>query len=306
MKKNNPRVSIGISVYKGEKYIDETIKSILAQSWKNFTVLISVDGNDRQSAKICRKYLKDPRFKMHLHTKRLGWFRNFEWLMRHYSGDYWYYHQQDDLTEPDYIKTLVTYAQKHPKAAIVFSDIVCFGARNNPLRQESVTGTPLDREIKLLKNHVPSVAFRGLVPGDIIEKVPALRDNIYNSFCSDETWIATIARYGELHRVPKPLYKKRYHAANVQSSWAAQSDSWLELGWTRHCIDIYLEALPVAKNGWERFLIFAAAMYRILFGAVAKVLYARPNFWLPLKRLARAFHFLWVISGANGLLRIAP
>ena len=36
-----PKVSIGLAVYNGEKYLDEAIRSILAQTFKDFELIIS-------------------------------------------------------------------------------------------------------------------------------------------------------------------------------------------------------------------------------------------------------------------------
>ena len=52
----SPKVSIIVPVYKVEKYIDRCINSILAQTFKNFELLLVDDGSPDNSGKICDNY----------------------------------------------------------------------------------------------------------------------------------------------------------------------------------------------------------------------------------------------------------
>ena len=50
----------------------------------------------------------------------------------------------------DYLATLLDAARDHPHAAVVFSDLAVFGTHEGVLSQESVTGTPIERQSVLL------------------------------------------------------------------------------------------------------------------------------------------------------------
>ena len=54
------KVSVIIPVYKVEKYIAATVKSVLAQTYKNFELLLIDDGSPDNSIDICQKN-NDPR-----------------------------------------------------------------------------------------------------------------------------------------------------------------------------------------------------------------------------------------------------
>ena len=47
-------ISVIIPFYKGEKYIEETIKSIVQQPYKNIEILIINDGSPDNSVLICK------------------------------------------------------------------------------------------------------------------------------------------------------------------------------------------------------------------------------------------------------------
>ena len=58
MLKKNPLVSIIMSVHNSEETIERCIKSILAQTYKNFEFIITDDGSIDNSLNIIYKYAK--------------------------------------------------------------------------------------------------------------------------------------------------------------------------------------------------------------------------------------------------------
>ena len=50
------KVSVVVSVYNGEKYIEKCIKSILRQSYKNIELIVVNDGSIDKTKKILDKY----------------------------------------------------------------------------------------------------------------------------------------------------------------------------------------------------------------------------------------------------------
>ncbi len=295
------RVSIGMPIYRGHLYVAQAIQSILSQTWQNFEVLMSVDNNDLKSAKICQQFLSDPRFKLHIHQAHLGWVKNINWLMKQQTGKYWCYHQQDDLMKSSYIEKLLRHAQEHPEAAVVYSDIQCFGEITETIHQESVKGAATDREINLIRNYYNAVAIRGLIRRDVILGSRGIRDNNLNGFSSDTTWMTTIARFGELHRIPEVLYKKRYHSGNIHSRWGKQNPSQLEHAWMIHCRDMFLEAIPVADTLPKKYQIFKSILYRLLRSPLAWI-YIIPGRWNRFKKAKYVVRFIWllILSGADG------
>ncbi|HIP11775.1 MAG TPA: glycosyltransferase family 2 protein, partial [Arcobacter sp.] len=55
----NPMVSVLLSVYNGEKYLDEAIESILNQTYQDFEFIIINDGSTDKSLEIIEKYKKE-------------------------------------------------------------------------------------------------------------------------------------------------------------------------------------------------------------------------------------------------------
>ena len=51
-----PAISVAMSVYNGERYLDEAIASVLAQSFSDFEFLIIDDGSQDASTAIIREH----------------------------------------------------------------------------------------------------------------------------------------------------------------------------------------------------------------------------------------------------------
>lgn len=109
-----PDISIVVSVYNTEKYLDECLASIKAQTFTNYEVLIINDGSKDSSIDICQRYVKsDCRFK--LYNKNNGGIssaRNLgiqiskgQYLMFFDSDDFW---RENDFLEKLY-KTAVKF-----------------------------------------------------------------------------------------------------------------------------------------------------------------------------------------------------
>ena len=59
----NPKVSVIMPVYNGEKYIVQAIESVLAQTYKNFEIIIVNDGSTDNSLEKIKPYLSQPNIK---------------------------------------------------------------------------------------------------------------------------------------------------------------------------------------------------------------------------------------------------
>lgn len=261
---NVPYVTIGVPVYKGELFIEETLRSIQNQTYRNIEVIISLDGPQPTVEQLCQPFLKDSRFRIVVQPERLGWVGNINWLMAQVETPYWYYNAQDDLVSPRYVETLVKHAEQIPEAAIVHCDIAAFGLQSFKLIQPSVTGNALTRQLALLHMHLQAAAYHGLTRLEALQNSNSVRINEIETFATDVTWVAAMARWGELHRVPVELYQKRYHSKNVHMKWFAWPAEKLIKAYMIHCADMFEQAMLVDTTTQERRLLWLAGVERLL------------------------------------------
>ena len=258
-----PHVTIGVPVYKGELFIEETLRSIQAQTYRHLEVVISLDGPQPISEERLKPFLRDSRFRMVVHAERRGWVGNVNWLMEQAETPYWCCLPQDDLVAPRYVETLLLHAQRYPEAAVVYCDIVGFGTQSPRYVQPSVTGSAFARQFVLLHEHHAAVAFRGLTRVEALRHAGSIRANEVESFSTDTTWMAAMARWGDLQRLPVPWYQKRYHANNEHLKWNEWTGEKKTRAWMTHCVDMLEQAMLASATTHERRVLWLAGVGRL-------------------------------------------
>jgi len=256
-----PAIFVGLPAYRGEEFLAETLRSILAQEFEDFRVLISVDGGDEPSADVCATYLADPRIEVVLQQERRGWAGNLNWLMARSTGDFFCYWPQDDVCAPTYFRILHEYAAHHPDAACVYADMQWFGSRDHCDRMPSVIGPALARVLGLFEA-TPRAPFYGLVRHGALQGAGPLRVNAYDSRLEDYVWVTKLAREGELHHVPGTLYYKRAHARNTHSFNEAREEDRRGI-WTEYGLGILEAAIPLVADA-ERATLLSTVLERLL------------------------------------------
>ena len=123
MQKNQPLVSIIMPVYNCEKYLKESIESVISQTYKNWELLIVDDGSRDNSVSIIEAYVKkDSRIRLYKNESEEhgpGVARNCG--IELISGKYTYFIDSDDWIEKDLLQDTVSLAEETD------ADIVPFG-----------------------------------------------------------------------------------------------------------------------------------------------------------------------------------
>ena len=117
----SPLVSVLITSYNREKYIEEAIQSVLSQDYPNFELIIVDDCSTDQTAKIIKRYESiDYRIKIFINEKNLGQFANRNLAAGYATGVYLKYVDSDDIIYPSALRYMVEAMENHPKAGMGF------------------------------------------------------------------------------------------------------------------------------------------------------------------------------------------
>lgn len=118
-----PKISVIIPVYNGEKTIQETIDSVLAQTFIDFELIIINDGSSDHTVEIIQSMIEqtlDPRIKLYNYpNKGLSASRNRGIQRSH--GDYISFIDADDLWTKDKLAAQYQALQNTPTAAVAYS-----------------------------------------------------------------------------------------------------------------------------------------------------------------------------------------
>lgn len=108
-----------VPVYNAEQYIGETLRSLFAQTYQNFEVIIVDDGSPDNSIEVCRQF-DDPRLKI-IQQKNRGLPGARNTGIRHAQGEYLSLLDADDLWLPEKLEKHVKHLQASPKVGVSFS-----------------------------------------------------------------------------------------------------------------------------------------------------------------------------------------
>lgn len=102
------KLSIIISVYNTEKYVEKCIDSIVNQTYKNIEIIIIDDGSTDNSRKLLLKYQKNKNVKLILNDENHGLAYSRNIGMETATGDYLGFIDSDDFIAPDYFEKLMS------------------------------------------------------------------------------------------------------------------------------------------------------------------------------------------------------
>ena len=100
-----PKVSIGMPVYNGGKYIQEAIESLISQTHRNIEIIISDNDSNDETADICIRYSHmDSRIIYIKQEKNLGPWRNFEFVLLNSKSEFFMWAPADDTWNKNHIE----------------------------------------------------------------------------------------------------------------------------------------------------------------------------------------------------------
>ena len=125
------KVTVIIPAYGVERYIAATIRSVLAQTYRDFELLIIDDGSPDRSVEICRQFT-DPRIRI-LRQSNRGPAAARNLGIRQATGAYIALLDGDDLWEPEKLEKHVTHLENHPEVGISFCRSTLIDEAGKPL-----------------------------------------------------------------------------------------------------------------------------------------------------------------------------
>ncbi len=113
------RVSLGVPVYEAERFLEETMDSLLAQTLADFEIVISDNASTDPTEEICRPYADaDPRVRYVRHEDNRGASWNHTFLALEARAPYFKWAAADDVCEPTYLERCVEVLENDASAVL--------------------------------------------------------------------------------------------------------------------------------------------------------------------------------------------
>jgi glycosyltransferase involved in cell wall biosynthesis len=215
-------VSVIIPAFNAEKYISETIDSVLNQSFRSFEIIVVDDGSTDRTADIVRQFGNHVKY---IRQENSGPSKARNTGIRHASGEYIAFLDADDLWTERKLELQVGFLESHSDVGMVFADMMVFNEER--LLKESSLRTKgnhfyetlvaerdgfHDPFLRLIKtNFIPtgSVVLRK----SCLEKV-GLFDETLSSAEDRDMWMR-ISILCKIGFVPQVLMRRRVHNQNI-------------------------------------------------------------------------------------------
>lgn len=228
------RVSIGMPVYNGEKYLRATLDCFRRQTFDDFEIIISDNASTDQTESICREYAaRDSRIRYLRNARNIGGAANHNRVLALASGEYFKWASHDDLHATHYLEQCVDVLDRDPSIVLCHSKTEYIDSNGVRINLENRASGPIidscgitlnlpaddpprnlnsprayQRFSDVIGKPYVCVNIFGLMRSDIVRSTPGYRQ----VFGSERLVLAELALKGRFHHLPEYLFSWRVHA----------------------------------------------------------------------------------------------
>ena len=218
----DPTVTILLSSFNHEKFLVESIDSVVNQTYKDFQLIIKDDASTDSSWDIIKRY-SDPR--IIALRNRVNREKNFIDYYPQIPGTYVAIHHSDDVWELNKLEKQVAFLENHPDVGAVFSNATFIDENSRPIGENDYFDVHLfdqpNRDRFAWLNHFfyhgnalchPSVLIRN----ECYQKCGYYRHSMVQLPDFDK-WVRLCLKY-EIHVLPEKLVNFRVLSNNANAS----------------------------------------------------------------------------------------
>jgi glycosyltransferase involved in cell wall biosynthesis len=208
-----PKVSVGLPVFNGERFLESALDGLAGQTYGNLEIIISDNASTDRTEAICRAYAaRHPFIRYSRNAENIGGFRNNNRVIDLAIGKYFLLTGHDDLRDPTQIERCVEVLERDEDCVLCYTATVYIDVGGRPLDEtegvlsvESASPTARFREVLRQRHRVETVY--GVVRRSALGRIR------FRQFAdSDRVWVAELALRGKFRRIPDPLFFRRQHA----------------------------------------------------------------------------------------------
>ena len=211
MNKNDVLVSVIMSVYNDEKYLNEALDSIFAQTIQNFELIIIDDCSTDHTVEIIEGY-HDNRIRLIQNEQNCGLTKNLNKALSYASGKYIARMDGDDKSSPIRFEKQIELLEQNPELMLISCRAHMFGEED---LVSDIQGTPKQLQVMMLIR--PVLAHPGfMMRRELIDAHGFRYDETYRS-AQDYNFAVRVAREFSIGITEDVLLEYRVHKKQVSS-----------------------------------------------------------------------------------------
>jgi glycosyltransferase involved in cell wall biosynthesis len=211
--RHKPRVSIGLPVYNGARYLAEALDSLLAQTYGNFELIICDNASTDQTEEICRTYAKkDERIHYIRNKTNIGASRNYMRTFESASAEYFRWATYDDISAPDFLTRCIEVLDRKSAAVLAYPRTMLINEHRQIIeeyedRLHLQSYRADERFVQFLQQVRLCNAIYGLIRTEVLKRIAPLGSYIGADIC----FLAELTLYGTFYEIPEFLFYRRFH-----------------------------------------------------------------------------------------------
>lgn len=201
-------------VYNGERYLEQALRSLLAQTFEDFELIISDNASTDQTGTLCRDYAaQDQRVRYFRNDANVGYCVNQNSVIVRAVGEYFLLTHHDDVRQPEYLARTVEILDADSSVVVCYSKTRDIDAAGRELPREDPPLQLDDRDLRvrftdvIRMDHINEAIF-GLTRLAVLRKT-----RLHGDYAdSDRVLLAELLLHGRFHQIPEYLFQRRAHA----------------------------------------------------------------------------------------------
>jgi glycosyltransferase involved in cell wall biosynthesis len=227
---STPAVSFIVPCYNAARYVPEFCESILAQTFRDFEVLIGDDGSTDESVNTIRPFLRDPRFKLFSWKPNRGMHAGVLFLLSAARGQYWCPPGTDDILDPSFLEKRLPKLAARPEAVLIHGASNWMDEHGKPCLNDTTQralpelgrrlpeSLPADRMLRILLQHDIVNWPSTLARMDITRSILPYYAPRWVWAMDWMLWILLAATGFDFLWDPEPLIRWRVHSQSLSAS----------------------------------------------------------------------------------------
>jgi len=213
---NKPMISVITAVYNGESFLQETIKSVLSQTYTNFEYVIIDDGSNDSTPSILKKFSELDSRVITYRIKNSGPAIARNTALKMTKGEWIANLDSDDICLPNRLKEQERFIRKNPECVLLGSGCDEIDADGRTIKTHSYPSDhqSLVRNLERMRGSFPhsSMVFKKIVGSKPIRYNPRFVR------CHDLDMCLSLTRVGKVCCIDDMLVKIRKHDESISNT----------------------------------------------------------------------------------------